>query len=77
MDRRHHHGPRVRPPAAGPDRDRISTHALAQRSGDKATEFAYIRRLETQADCFSGMFIRSVSVSLGVQQDDLEGIEAT
>ena len=55
----------------------ISTHALAQRSGDKATEYAYIRRLETQADCFSGMFIRSVSVSLGVQQDDLKGIEAT
>jgi uncharacterized protein len=55
----------------------VSTHALAQRSGDKATENAYIRRLETQADCFSGMFIRAVSVSLGVQQDDLEGIEAT
>ena len=55
----------------------ISTHALAQRSGDKATEYAYVRRLETQADCFSGMFIRSASVSLGVQQDDLEGIEAT
>ena len=55
----------------------ISAHALAQRSGDKATEYAYIRRLETQADCFAGMFIRSVSVSLGVQQDDLEGIEAT
>jgi predicted metalloprotease len=55
----------------------ISTHALAQRSGDKATEFAYLRRLETQADCFSGMFIRAASVSLGVQQGDLEGIEAT
>ncbi len=55
----------------------VSTHALAQRSGDKATEYAYIRRLETQADCFSGMFIRAVSASLGVRQDDLEGIEAT
>jgi hypothetical protein len=55
----------------------ISTHALAQRSGDKATEYSYIRRLETQADCFSGMFIRAASVSLGVQQDDLEGIDAT
>ena len=51
----------------------ISAQALAQRSGDKATEYAYIRRLETQADCFAGMFIRSVSVSLGVQQDDLDG----
>jgi hypothetical protein len=55
----------------------ISTHALAQRSGDKATEYAFIRRLETQADCLSGMFIRAASTSLGVQQDDLEGIEAT
>ena len=43
----------------------ISAHALGQRSGDEATNFAYIRRLETQADCFSGMFIRSTSVSLG------------
>jgi len=55
----------------------ISTHALAQRSGDKATQYAYIRRLETQADCLSGMFLRAASVSLGVQQDDLEGIQAT
>ncbi|HZA03814.1 MAG TPA: neutral zinc metallopeptidase [Propionibacteriaceae bacterium] len=55
----------------------ISTYALAQRSGDKATEYAYTRRLETQADCLSGMFLRAVSVSLGVQQDDLEGINAT
>jgi predicted metalloprotease len=55
----------------------ISTHALAQRSGDEATNFGYIRRLETQADCFSGMFLRAVSVSLGVQQEDLDGILAT
>ena len=55
----------------------ISTHALAQRSEDKATQYAYIRRLETQADCLSGMFIRAASVSLGVRQDDLEGIQAT
>ena len=55
----------------------ISTFALAQRSGDKATENAYTRRLETQADCLSGMFVRAVSRSLGVQQDDLEGIDAT
>ena len=40
----------------------ISAYALAQRSGDKGTEFAYVRRLETQADCFSGMFLRSVSL---------------
>ena len=55
----------------------ISAHALGQRSGDKQTEFAYVRRLETQADCFSGMFLRSVSVSLGIRQDDVDGIVAT
>jgi uncharacterized protein len=55
----------------------ISSQALAQRSGDESTALGYTRRLETQADCLSGMFIRAVSVSLGVQQDDLEGIEAT
>ena len=46
-----------------------------RRQGGPST--AYIRRLETQADCFSGMFIRSASVSLGIQQNDLDGIEAT
>jgi predicted metalloprotease len=55
----------------------ISAHALGQRSGDKLTEFAYVRRLETQADCFSAMFLRSVSVSLGIRQADLDGILAT
>ena len=30
-----------------------------------------LRRLETQADCFSGQFMRSVSQSLGIQQSDL------
>src|SRR6185436_19937303 len=34
----------------------ISAHALGQNSGDKATDLQYTRRLETQADCFSGMF---------------------
>jgi predicted metalloprotease len=33
-----------------------------------------MRRLETQADCFSGMFIRSVSESMGVQQQDVDGL---
>jgi uncharacterized protein len=53
----------------------ISAHALGQESGDKNTELQYMRRLETQADCFSGMFIRAVSQSLGVEQQDLDGIE--
>jgi predicted metalloprotease len=52
----------------------ISAHALGQESGEKNTELQYMRRLETQADCFSGMFIRSVSQSIGVQQQDLDGI---
>ena len=46
----------------------ISAHALGQNSGDQATDLQYTRRLETQADCFSGMFVRAVSVSLGVQR---------
>jgi predicted metalloprotease len=54
----------------------ISAHALGQNSGDEATDLQYTRRLETQADCFSGMFLRAVSQSMGVQQQDLAGILA-
>ena len=54
----------------------VSAHALGQESGEKGTELQYMRRLETQADCFSGMFIRAVSQSMGVQQQDLDGILA-
>ena len=43
----------------------ISAHALGQESGGQGTELQYMRRLETQADCFSGMFVRAVSRSLG------------
>jgi len=52
----------------------ISAYALGQDSGDKATELQFTRRLETQADCFSGMFIRAVSQSIGVQPQDEPGI---
>ena len=52
----------------------ISAKALGQNAGDEATDLLFTRRLETQADCFSGMFIRSVSESLGMQQSDLQGI---
>jgi predicted metalloprotease len=55
----------------------ISANALGQNSGNKSTELELSRRLETQADCFSGMFTRGVSVSLGIKQSDLQGIEAT
>jgi len=33
-----------------------------------------MRRLETQADCFSAMFLRAVSESIGVQDSDQDGI---
>jgi uncharacterized protein len=52
----------------------ISAHALGQDSGDEGTTLQYSRRLETQADCFSGMFLRAVSQSMGVQQQDEEGL---
>ena len=55
----------------------IAAKALGQNSGNEATDLQLTRRLETQADCLSGMFIRSVSVSLGVQQQDLQGIYDT
>ena len=52
----------------------ISAHALGQNSGDEGTDLQYMRRLETQADCFSGMFVRAVSQSIGVQPQDEDGI---
>jgi uncharacterized protein len=32
------------------------------------------RRLENQADCFSGLFLRSVSRSIGLRQDDVDSL---
>jgi predicted metalloprotease len=55
----------------------ISSAALGQLSDDKSTELEFSRRSETQADCFSGMFMRAVSVSLDIQQSDVAGILAT
>ena len=55
----------------------ISTHALAQNADSEAQSSQFLRRLETQADCFSGMYMRSVSRSMGIQQSDLDGIERT
>ncbi len=54
----------------------VSAHALGQQSGDEATDLLFSRRLETQADCLSGMFVRAVSLSLGVQPQDEDGILA-
>ena len=63
-------------------------HAVQGRSGiltsknwiiseapDKTAGLEVARRNETQADCLAGMFIRSVSVSLALQQSDVEQIE--
>jgi uncharacterized protein len=55
----------------------VSSNALGANSNDKSIELELSRRTETQADCFSGMFVRGVSQSLGVQQSDLEGIQET
>ena len=55
----------------------VSAHALSQNSDNKSQANEFIRRLETQADCLSGMFMRSVSRSLGIQQADVAGIQAT
>ncbi|HSU36350.1 MAG TPA: neutral zinc metallopeptidase [Propionibacteriaceae bacterium] len=63
-------------------------HAVQGRSGiltsknwiiseapDKAAALEVARRNETQADCLAGMFVRSVSVSLALQQSDVAQIE--
>jgi predicted metalloprotease len=55
----------------------ISSAALGQLSENKSTELEFSRRLETQADCLSGMFMRAVSLSMGIQQADVAGILAT
>ena len=52
----------------------VSAHALAQNSDSEGESNQYIRRLEQQADCFSGIYLRSVSRSMGIQQSDLRGI---
>jgi predicted metalloprotease len=55
----------------------ISSKALGQESGDKQTDLDLSRRLETQADCLSGMFVRAVGDSLNIQPADLQGIRET
>lgn len=55
----------------------ISAHALAQNAESERASNLMIRRLETQGDCFAGMYLRSVARSLGIEQSDLRGIEQT
>jgi predicted metalloprotease len=52
----------------------ISSSALGQQAEDERTELAFSRRLETQADCFSGMSLRSIGESLEIEQSDIRGI---
>lgn len=52
----------------------ISEAALSQQTDDKSEQLDLSRRLETQADCLSGMFLHSTSQSLGIQQSDVRGI---
>jgi predicted metalloprotease len=54
----------------------IAANGLEQQAGDKTPEGLQIsRRIETQADCFSGLFLRSTSQSLGITQADVPAME--
>jgi predicted metalloprotease len=48
--------------------------AIASADGDDPLAFETNRRFELQADCFAGLFIRSVSVSAGFTPAELETI---
>ena len=52
----------------------MAGHLESQNAPSKNEGLKYLRRLETQADCFSAAFLRSVSRSLGIQQADIDGI---
>jgi predicted metalloprotease len=52
----------------------ISSQALGQQAGEESAELTFSRRLEVQADCLSGMFLRAVSSSLQIEQSDVRGI---
>ena len=43
-------------------------HLLAANAGSEEESLEWLRRIETQADCFSGMFERSVAESQGLTQ---------
>ncbi len=52
----------------------VAGHLESQNAPTKTEGLKYLRRLETQADCFSATFLRSVSRSLGIEQADVDGI---
>lgn len=45
-----------------------------QQAGDQRTALEYSRRIELQADCFTGMFVQSVRQSVGYNEADLQRI---
>ena len=54
----------------------ISANGLEQQAGMKTPEGLELsRRVETQADCFSGLFLRATSQSLGIKQSDVPAME--
>ncbi|QGN33732.1 neutral zinc metallopeptidase [Microlunatus sp. Gsoil 973] len=54
----------------------ISADGLEQQAGMKTAEgLEMSRRVETQADCFSGLFLRATSQSLGIRQSDVPAME--
>ena len=55
----------------------ISFDGLEGQATTTAEKNGWSRRGEMQADCFSGLFIRSVSKSAGLTQQDLANITAT
>ena len=55
----------------------ISFDGLESTASTTAEKNAWSRRGEMQADCLSGLFIRSVSKSAGLTQQDLTNIAAT
>ena len=51
-----------------------AAHGLADSASNEAESHEWSRRTELQADCFAGLFIRSVSKSTGITQQDLDNI---
>jgi predicted metalloprotease len=51
-----------------------AAHGLTDAAASKADSQQWSRRTELQADCFAGLFIRSVSKSAGISQQDLDNI---
>jgi hypothetical protein len=53
-----------------------AAHGLADAATNKTESNELSRRTELQADCFAGLFIRSVSKSAGIAQQDLDNVAA-